>query len=763
MGGLDNRRIVEPERARLPVRLVEVSIRNPRLIVCAWLSIVLLVSPGLFYLEVDTSTDSVLDRSSTEWSFYELSQEMFGGDEIVVVALRTDVPFSTDSLIAHDKFARQFELISGIARVDSLATLPIVEVEQGGELRLDPALAGISDSPLGAARRLRKISRFDRIIPDTLISRDGRTTALSLILEPGMEEQQERILSEIDVIVAGSGALVSGVPVFRVEANKRTRTEILRFAQATALILALYLLWMFRSVQAVIYGLIPGSLGTIVVISILGILGTPISIATMILPSMLIALGCAYSMHVLVACSGHGRSDNIMTSVRNLALPISLSGLTTAVGLISLSLIRIDTVSDVGLYGSVGVLVITAMSLSFLPALIVLRPLNSERIGSSWGFESLVSFIEKYRAGILGAWFILACLCAFGLTKIEVETDATTWFRDGHPVREAYLEIREQLSGISPMNIVVTMNDSGSVLEPDVLARIDEFSNFLQAQPEVGKAISVADPLRQIHGGFSGNPEFPLPDSRALAEQYMILLESVELIGDVITADRQSANLILRIDDNGSGDLLALAERAENWWGVHGAVGTSARATGIMYEFARAEDAIAYGQIAGLSFALAAISLILMLILRRVRLAIISLVPNTIPLVMIFGFMGLAEIPIDAGTVLIGGLALGVAVDDTIHLMTLFGTGIDAGLSSRESLLLSFKGVLPAIVASTVMISVGFGVFVFSDFGLTRNLGWLTSSVMIVCLLADVLLLGALVISFDWKKRGVTREAEADF
>ncbi len=739
-------------RSQLPGRLIEVSVRNPRSAVGVWAAILLAVSPGLWMLTVDTSTDSVLDRSGESWAFYERSQDMFGGDEIIVVALNSEIPFSAELLEIHDRLAKRFEEIDGVARVDSLSTLPVVEVTSEGRLLLDPALVLPSDTPQDAYARVERMAAFDRILPRTLVSDDGKTTAISLVLESGVEDQQRRILQEIESTLGDVEARVSGVPVFRVEANRRTGSEIAKFAQATALILSIYLFAMFRSVRAVLYGVLPGLFGTIVVTSILGWMGIPLSISTMILPSMLIALGSAYSMHLLVACSEEDTAEGIIESASDLALPLSFSGLTTAVGLISLTFVGIDAVVHVGTFGAAGVLIITAMTLSLLPALFRLAPIRRRAVGRDWNFRRLVDFINARQTALLVSWAATTMLFCAGLAMVEVETDATTWFRDSHPVRQAYLEIRERLSGISPMNIIIMTSPGKSVLEPEVLTKIDSLSDLLEQRQEVGKAISVADPLRQIHGGFSNELTLPLPADRASAEQYMLLLESVESMQEVLSDDREAANILLRVDDNGSGDILALAEFAEGWWEENGPPGTVARATGIMFEFARAEDAIAYGQISGLSFALVSISLILLLMLRRLRLAVVALIPNALPIAIVFGFMGLAGIPIDAGTVLIGALALGVAVDDTIHLMTAIVAGMNRGLSARLALEGAFRTVLPAIVSSTVMISVGFGVFVMSDFALTRNLGWLTSSVMVVCLLADVFLLGALVVRADWSR-----------
>jgi predicted RND superfamily exporter protein len=165
-----------------------------------------------------------------------------------------------------------------------------------------------------------------------------------------------------------------------------------------------------------------------------------------------------------------------------------------------------------------------------------------------------------------------------------------------------------------------------------------------------------------------------------------------------------------------------------------------------MYEFARAEDEIAYGQIRGLAIALLVISGILFAIFRWSRLALAALVPNAIPLVTVFGGMGLLGVPLDAGTVLIGGLALGVAVDDTIHIASGYYERITQGEKSLTAVTGTFEEVLPAIVSTTVMIAGSFVVLGLSEFSITRNLGLMTSGIMVLCLLADVTLLAVLLL-----------------
>jgi predicted RND superfamily exporter protein len=230
-----------------------------------------------------------------------------------------------------------------------------------------------------------------------------------------------------------------------------------------------------------------------------------------------------------------------------------------------------------------------------------------------------------------------------------------------------------------------------------------------------------------------------------LISQYLVLLESKPYVRDLITADWKAANLLLRVNDNRSGALQEVAIEAERWWREHGVSGFTARTTGVMFEFARAEDAIAYGQLRGLAFAFLTIAGLLFAIFRSVRIAWIALVPNVVPIAMGFGAMGLLGIPLDAGTVVIGNLAFGIAVDDSIHAVTGFFTRWRGGESTSVALEMTYRSVGPPLVYTTTLIALGFGVLAFSDFSFIRHLGALTAGLMILCLLADLFLLPAML------------------
>jgi predicted RND superfamily exporter protein len=747
-------------RHRVPNALVGAALDATPRVLGTWGLLLLLCLPGLARLRVDTSTDSVLDRSDPAWAFYQESQERFGGDEILVVALQAQAPFDPAALREVSRLTDVFEGLPGVRRVDSLATVPVVYATPDGVLELHPALERAPEEPAELERHVRRRLARDRIAPRNLVSDDGRTLAINIVLEKGSESGHESLLARVHDAIGGSNAQVSGVPVFRVETNGRTRTEIVFFAPLTGALLVILLGFAFRSLAAALLSLVPGIVGTWVMLSAMGALSAPLTITTMVLPSIILALGCAYSMHLQTAAAGASGRDGLREAMRPVALPVALSGLTTVVGFVSIALVRIDAVRFVAVFGSLGVLVVTAATLTLVPVgLRLWPPTGRPPRSAAWIRDSLCPLLlglaQRRRPAVFAAWLFVFGVCLVGSLRLDVDTDATQWLPPGNPVRDAYDTIRARLSGISPVNVVVEAPRDGSVLEPELLDAIDRLSAHLESLPDVGRSVSIADPLRQMQGGFLGVEDQPLPDDEDLAEQYLLLLDSVEQIDDLIVPDRSSANIVLRVDHNGSSHLLAVADEAQRWWQEQGVAGARARPTGIMFEYARAEDEIAMGQIRGLSLALGVIGVVLLAIFRWFRLALIALVPNIVPLGVVFGLMGLAGIPIDAGTVLVGSLALGVAVDDTIHVSNGFFERVGAGLETPKALDGALRAVLLALVFTTVIVSLAFLVLAFSEFTFIRNLGLLTAAIMVLCLLADVTLLPALLLAFGgrWRRQ----------
>ena len=723
---------------------------NPRKTLAGWAALLLLAGFGAPGLRIDTSTDSILDREDPAYAYHRYSQKLFGGEEMLVVAITSDEPWGAEALAEVARLSPRFEGMEHVRRVDSLDSTPLIRVAAGGDLQLDPPLAdGIPGTPAGR-RRLGAEVGADRIAPRNLVSDDGRVFALNLLLEAGTSDGFFELVEAARSQVDPQRSWISGVPVFRTEINTQTREELFFFVPLTIALMVALLFAVFRSVYAIALSLSVGLIGTGAMLGAMGATGVSITLITMILPSIVLALGCAYAMHVLAAAQGEHELDRLRGALLRVSLPVALSGLTTAIGFVSIAAVRIDAVREAGGFGALGVLVTLAATLTVLPACLALRNLPTFRPRFAATLEGPVSAaltrIATRRPGVvLLGWALLLLPLCIGLARVDAATDATSWFPEGTRPRDEYDHIRRALAGISPVNVVVESRGGRPVTEPEVVEAIDRMASHLEARSDVGKALSIADPLRQTHGGFMEDPTLPLPGSRALIEQYLLLLESVESIDDVVTEDRSAANVVLRVDDNRSGSLRDVAADAEAWWSEHGVPDFEARGTGTMFEFARAEDEITFGQIRGLTIAFLAIGVVLWLVFGRFDLAGLALVPNALPVLSIFGFMGFAGIALDAGTVMVGSLALGIAVDDTMHVITSLHEARERGASTELALATALTTNLPALTYTTVIIAVGFGVLGASDFTYIRNLGLLIMTIMGVCLAADVNLLPALL------------------
>lgn len=731
-------------------RIVAGSIHRPRLVVASWLVVLLVALVGLRGIAIDTATSTFLDKTDAAWRFYQSSIERFGGDEFVAIAFRMKEPYQLSALIRGEEIARRLEALPGVRRVDSLFTTPSIYAGPNSSLIFDPIVSKTPRVPGDALEIARRV-RADRIAPRNFVSPDEKVIAMNVVLEHGNDAGLASLLSRIDESVSDAGAWVSGVPVFRTRVNSRTAVELERFVPITLAVVIVVIVVAFRELWAVAITLSVATVGTVVVLGVMGFVGSPISLSTVTLPPILLALGCAYVMHVLWAAQRASSRGTLEEAITEVARPVALSGLTTAIGFLAMATIPVAAIWELGSFGALGAFSVATAAVTLAPAMLRLRGLHADsavrvdRVVDARFRPFLFKLVQRRRGLIIGAWLCAAIASLVGMTKITVDTDIIRWFPIGSDVRDDYESIKESLAGITPLNVVIESNEGAAITEPQIVERIRDFTEFAEQLPEVGRALSVADYIQQAHERFSN--EVGLPGTLAANEQYLAVLGSVEQIRDVISGDHLAANVLVRANVNGSSRIEELAKKLEAWWSNVGRVDVRARVTGVMYEFGRAEEAIAYGQIRGLLAALLAIGCVLLLVLRSFTLVFAALVPNLAPLCLAYGALGALGIPLDAAMVCMGSVAVGIAVDDTIHLAVRYTEGRRQGLGPEESLDAAFAKVLGALCLTTVAVAAGFLALSISEFALVRNFGVVTGGVVAICLLADATLLPAMLLA----------------
>jgi len=703
--------------------------------ISAWAVAISAASLLALRVHVDTSADLFLDRHSEKYSFYEYSKSLFGGDESLVFVVGDGHGFTDRDLTQLEVITRRLSQTPGIRRVDSVHSFPMILASPDGSLRLDPAANIATD-----VHELRELVVSDRVQQRYLISDDGRKLAAVAILE-GDAKNFEEIVGVADSLANELGGVISGVPKFRVEANAKTRRDLTVFVPLALVVIAILTAIAFYSPRASLLALTPGAVGSVAIAAVAAVTGIPLGLLSVPLPAIILALGAAYSMHLLSA----DPAESLQHLKERVRTPMLYSGITTFVAFSSIATIDVAAVTQVGILGSIGVLGATAAAAWFVPLVMeVWRP-QRLRVPTTWVSRVCIGLSSLAKSNIvLVGWVLVALTLAWFIGSLTVRTDVTDWFPRGTPPRDNYDQIRQEFSGISPVNIVISGAHGQSVADPSLVAAIDNLARHLELKEEVGKSLAVSDALRKLNGGFKGDPSEPLPSNRAEIEQYLLLLDSVRPLRDVITADGSHASISLRVDDNGSDALQSIAGIAESWWKENGVEGFEARGTGIMYEFARAEDKITEGILRGTGIAAFVIFVLCAGVFRSVRATTVLMIANLVPILIVFGGLGLSGIHLDVGTVVVGCLALGVAVDDSFHI--LFGYLRSDGNHGVERICEALRNTLSPIVTSTALVVSGFLVLTISNFTLTRHLGALMSLAMVVCLLSNLTLLPALLL-----------------
>jgi len=707
------------------------------------LAVVALV--GVAQLRIDTATSGFLDREAPEWSAYERSVERHGTDELLVVALEYERAWLPRALSDVASLSASIEKIQGVRRVDSLATVPLIRMD-ADSLRTDSGLSDEIPSTPEAIDEYRLLVQRDRVANRSLVSDNGRVFAINVLLENDVSSDPAGIVEAVRLATTNLPAKISGVPVFRTAVNSRTRAELAMFVPATLLILACVVAAFVPRVALVATPLAVGGIAALTAVSAMGFLDVEMSLSTLVLPSVIAALGCAYAMHVVALPS----SDGAISSV---AEPIALSGVTTTLGFLAMSTVPISAIQDLSTFGALGVLVATGAALSLAPALRSAFP--AERKDYS-GLADLVTrrastkiarLVVERDSAVLALWGVALLASAVGLSRLDISTDIILWFPEDGSIRRDYEEIRNELAGITPVNILIEpLHGSAPDMDSYAAVRaIDDLSEALTDHPSVGKSLSIADPLRLANRAFRDNDRSSLPRNDPEISQYLLLLSGMDRLDDVLHQDRRSANIALRLDNNSSDEIVTLSNWVADWWELNGDGRYQASTTGVMFEFARAEESITRGQAIGFAFASGLVAIILFAALGGRLLPAAAMAANLVPVAIGFGTLGFLGVPLDAATACLASMALGIAVDDSIHLASAYRES----RGERGAIERALKRVLLALVMTTAAISAGFLILSMSEFTLVRNLGVVTAYVVTLCLLADVFLLPALLSRFS--------------
>jgi uncharacterized protein len=494
------------------------------------------------------------------------------------------------------------------------------------------------------------------------------------------------------------------------------------------------------------------------------LLGITLNNVTTVVPPLVMALALADSVHIFAHLDKklleHGRppAKALETVLKRVITPCFLTSLTTAVGFISLAVSDIPPIKEFGYVASIGMVFEFMFSFLLLPPLLLLCKPETiythqrKDIGMGVFLDRLSTFVQTRARPITVFATLLVLGAVWAASTIRVETNLLEYFKPSSPLRQELSYIEPRLSGVGTVDISVKAGERDALRDPAKLAVIEGLQAFALTLPGVDRTMSFVDFLKDMNMSFHNeDPDFYLiPESRELVSQYLLLYDSDDL-DEFISPEYDQARILIRISQHSSAGQAKLISALRTFIDQQEHDGLEIRVTGRAVQDVNTIDALVRGQIESLALAAAVITLIMFLALRSFVTGALSLIPNTFPIIINFGIMGVFGIPLNTSTALISVVALGIAVDDTIHFLTEYNRRRAENLPMPEALRRSIQEKGVAISASSLILVIGFSVLLFSSFVPTMSFGGLSAVIMITAWIGDLIILPAAMLSFHGK------------
>ncbi len=550
--------------------------------------------------------------------------------------------------------------------------------------------------------------------------------------------------------------------------NEIIDDEFLSLTGVTMLVIALLLTLFFRSVVGTLAPLLVVMVSIIFSMALIGALGWSLDMSFSGTPTLLTAIGVAHSVHILsefqrrFAALGDRRAALVET-ISLVGTPCLLTSLTTAAGFASMSFVPIKSIAHQGVYAAAGVMAAFVMSLTLLMALLSFgRRTREPRPETPMGkggsamrrmLEAVARFDVRHRVPIIVAFSLLVLGAGMGMTRLIVDSNWLEDFSDRVPLKGITARVDEVMGGTTNLIYQFDAGEPEGIKEPAVLREIERVQQIAELDPDfVRKSYSIVDILKDLNQAFhGGDPAWhKLPETRELVAQYMLLYETSggEEAEEYVTPDYQRASLELRLKLAMTSETAALAERIDAALDEQPLTASTVSLTGIGALWLKLLDYIVSSQVQGFLIAFSVIALMMIAVFRSLGVGLLAMVPNLLPVVLTIGVMGWFGIPLDYSKVAIAGVAMGIAVDDTIHLVSRLRHEFGVHGTYREALFAAMTDVGRALMITSVALVCGFLVLLLSVLDSQALQGILLATTIVTALVADFLLMPALALTF---------------
>lgn len=654
------------------------------------------------------------------------------------------------------------------ADADSLSTddlIPDIEVLQNN---------------LAQRQQIKNILANEPLAFGNLISEDFRHTRIAarVAYKPKTAEHKVALVKDVYHFVEQQGYIAqgyqlhySGQPLINARFEMHTRDDSKILNPAMAVLMLVVLFFSFRSVGAVLSPWLVIGVGIAYVLGVQGLLGFPHTpVDSALIPTMII-VGIGVSVHVLVEFYHHRRDGASPKQAARDAIillwkPAFFTAFTTSLGFYALSVTKIVPVREFAWLGAVGPMLLFVLAVSVLPA--VLSFMNAYSRKTAQVVESgaisrmtaaIPNIVRRYRNPILLLSLALLAVAVITVPTLSVDTNFIDYFKANNPARRDLVYFDHTYKGVMPLEVILDSGTEGGVKQPEFLRRVEKFQAFLKSNPTLGPINSLVDYLKQINRSLHGDDPayYTLPDSAQAVAQYLFLYENSgpnEDLSDIKDFDDRYVRLTVPIINLPASAMAVELDKIQAELDKHYR-DLNAVTTGGMRMFHEQNIYSAQGMFRSFGAALLLISVCFIFIFRSVKYGLLSIIPSVLPILLVGGIVGLVGIHLDLGTMIVGAMTMGIAVDDAIHVMSRYLLAKKQGCSTHEAIQCAMTESGRAVVFSSIVLVLGFSVLIFANLVTIMLVGILGAIIMLLALIGDLIFLPAILYWADGKEDDV--------
>ncbi len=758
-------------------RFARIPARHPRTTLAVTFLATAVLAVDAVKVRVESSLASVLPAGDPAVAYYEATRERFGSDDVAVVGVRADNVLAPETLAKIARVTTVLAKLEGVSQVLSITNA----VDVAADVFVPPKLLPrIPPTPEDLAAFERTLAARP-LYAENFLAPDRTGAAINVVFRPMSQVEYEAlgidatIRAVLDEHTGPETFYFTGSGHVTQAAAELMRQDLRQFTPIALLLVVVTLWWSFRTKRGVLLPLAAVGAALVWTLGTMVLLGKSITLGTFVLPPLLLVVGSAYAIHVMALYYEQAEHGGDATSVTLAAVdrawvPVSISGLTTAIGFASLMLNRIPAIFELGFFAVIGVIALVTTSLTILPATLVL--MSVERVSArardgrpflDGALERLASWVSRKRRWVLAVGGAITIFAAAGIARIEADSDFLDYFSRNAEVRQDAETINQSIVGSNPFYVVVEAKNGKALDRWDSLRLIRELDAFIETLPGVTSVISIVDYLELLESGLvkgTGSDlvvddegkivpaEPPKPfweEPKNLGPVLELIRTSPDTFASVVTKDFTSTSLLVRTRLSGSRAVHETVRAIRTFVADRFPATLRVRPTGNLILLNDTTTELIHGQIRSLGTALTVIFVVMALMFLSVRIGLLAILPNLVPIVVFFGILGWGGIYLNLGTSLIGAVVLGLAIDSTIHYMTRFNRELRGETDQDAVIKRTLQAVGSPVIYTTAALVLGFLTFSLSSFMPIQNFGVLSGVTLATALGSNLAVLPALL------------------